>query len=74
MINKTLFVYNSLNLFKILHEIKENLYFEIKHIDQKDYKKVNDIITSFKSEKMSISIVEKFSKMPKILTFCVDAA
>ena len=41
MINKTLFVYNSLNLFKILHEIKENLYFEIKHIDQKDYKKVN---------------------------------
>jgi len=40
MINKTLFVYNSLNLFKILHEIKENLYFEIKHIDQKDYKKL----------------------------------
>ena len=30
MIKKTLFVYNSLNLFNILNEIKENLYFEIR--------------------------------------------
>ena len=41
MINKTLFVYNSLNLFKILDEIKENLYFDIKYIDTKNHKKIN---------------------------------
>ena len=41
MNNKTLFVYNSLNLFKILNEIKENFYFELKYIDTKDYKKIN---------------------------------
>ena len=41
MINKTLFVYNSLNLFKILDEIKENFYFDIKYIDTKNHKKIN---------------------------------
>ena len=41
MINKTLFVYNSLNLFKILHEIKENFYFELEYIDAKNHKKIN---------------------------------
>ena len=41
MINKTLFVYNSLNLFKILDEIKENFYFNIKYIDTKNHKKIN---------------------------------
>ena len=40
MINKTLFVYNSLNLFKILHEIKENFYFELEYIDQKIIKRL----------------------------------
>ena len=50
MINKTLFVYNSLNLFKILHEIKENLYFEIKHIDQKDYKTWSDLMDNSSQE------------------------
>ena len=41
MNNKTLFIYNSRPLFKILNEIKENLNFEIKHIDKKEYKIIN---------------------------------
>ena len=41
MINKTLFVYNSLILFNILNEVKENFYFEIKYIDTDSYKKTN---------------------------------
>ena len=41
MINKTLFVYNSFNLFKILDEIKDNLYFDIKYINTKNHKKIN---------------------------------
>ena len=40
MINKTLFVYNSLNLFNILNEIKENFYFELEYIDQKIIKRL----------------------------------
>ena len=35
MNNKTLFIYNSPYLFKILNEIKRNLNFEIQHIDEK---------------------------------------
>ena len=41
MINKTLFVYNSLDLFNILNEIKENFYFDLKYIDSNNYKKIN---------------------------------
>jgi len=41
MIKKTLFVYNSLNLFHILDEIKKNFYFELEYIDAKKYKKIN---------------------------------
>ena len=41
MIKKTLFVYNSLNLFHILNEIKKNFYFELEYIDAKNYKKIN---------------------------------
>jgi len=41
MIKKTLFVYNSLNLFNILNEIKKNFYFELKYIDKKNHKKTN---------------------------------
>ena len=41
MNNKTLFIYNSPYLFKILNEIKRNLNFEIQHIDEKEYKKIN---------------------------------
>ena len=41
MIKKTLFVYNSLNLFDIINEIKENFYFELKYIDTKNHKKIN---------------------------------
>ena len=77
MINKTLFVYNSLNLFKILHEIKENLYFEIKHIDQKDYKKVNFeqyenylIISTNSNEKIQNCII--INNLPKKITKIVE--
>ena len=41
MINKTLFIYNSPYLFKILNEIKINLNFEIQHINKKEYEKMN---------------------------------
>ncbi len=41
MNNKTLFIYNSPYLFEILNEIKRNLNFEIQHIDEKEYKKIN---------------------------------
>ena len=41
MIKKTLFVYNSLNLFHILNEIKENFYFELEYIDTKNHKRIN---------------------------------
>ena len=41
MVKKTLFVYNSLNLFNILNEIKENFYFKLKYIDTKNHKKIN---------------------------------
>ena len=41
MIKKTLFVYNSLNLFHILNEIKENFYFELEYIDKKNHKKIH---------------------------------
>ena len=41
MIKKTLFVYNSLNLFNIINEIKENFYFELEYIDKKNHKKID---------------------------------
>ena len=39
MIKKTLFVHNSLNLFEILNEIKENLTFDVKYIEKKNLNK-----------------------------------
>ena len=41
MVKKTLFVYNSINLFKILNEIEEYFYFETKYIDEKSFKNFN---------------------------------
>ncbi len=41
MTSKTLFVYNFYELFKILDEIKENLNYEIYHIEEKDLSKQN---------------------------------
>ena len=38
MNNKTLFIYKSPYLFKILDEIKRNLNFEIQQIDEKELK------------------------------------
>ena len=47
MSSKILFVYNSYKLFEILNEIKENLNFEIRYINQIDYKKLN--LSDFKN-------------------------
>ncbi len=41
MTNKTLFVYNFYELFKILDEIAEDLSFEVYNIDKKDLDKFN---------------------------------
>ena len=37
MVKKTLFVYNSINLFRILNEIEEYFHFETKYIDEKNF-------------------------------------
>ena len=41
MIKKTLFVFDSLNLFKIINEIEENFHFKTKYIEKKNFKKTN---------------------------------
>ena len=41
MNSKVLFIYNFKKLFEILNEIKENLNFEVRFIDEKDYKNLN---------------------------------
>ena len=64
MTNKTLFIYNSPYLFKILNEIKKNLNFEIQHIDEKKYKE-----TDFgKLENYSIISIEINNNIKNCLT------
>ena len=77
MIKKTLFVYNSLNLFKILNEIKENLHFEIRYIDKKDFKKINFeeyenylIISNNIDEKIKNCLI--IDNLPKKITKLVE--
>ena len=41
MNSKVLFIYNFKKLFEILNEIKKNLNFEVRFIDEKDYKNLN---------------------------------
>ena len=79
MIKKTLFVYNSLNLFNIINEIKENFYFELEYIDTKSHKKVNFekyknyliISTRFDEKIKNIIIIDnlpiKISKLVEII-------
>ena len=79
MIKKTLFVYNSLNLFKILNEIEENFHFEIRYIDKKEFKKISFeerkhylIITTDNNEKINNCIIidnlpKKITKLTKII-------
>jgi hypothetical protein len=79
MIKKTLFVYNSLNLFNIINEIKEIFYFELEYIDTKSHKKINFekyknylIISTRFDEKIKNSIIIdnlpiKISKLVEII-------
>ena len=41
MNTKTLFIYDSIKLFEILNEIKENFNFEIHYINEKDLQKID---------------------------------
>jgi len=77
MIKKTLFVYNSLNLFKILKEIEENFHFEIRYIDKKDLKKINFeeyqnylIISTSTGEKINNCVI--IDNLPKKITKLVE--
>ena len=64
MSSKILFIYNSIKLFEILNEIKQNLNFETFHIDKNEYKKVDFkkfenylIITTKSSENFENSLL-----------------
>ena len=77
MNNKTLFVYNSLSLFNILNEIKENFYFELKYIDKNNFKKINFeqyenylIISSNFNEKIKNCII--INNLPKKINKLVE--
>ncbi len=79
MIKKTLFVYNSISLFNILNEIKENLYFELEYIDTKSHKKINFekyenyliISTNFNKNVKNCTVIDslpiKISKLLEII-------
>jgi|TARA_B100001093_G_scaffold125842_1_gene118383 hypothetical protein len=79
MIKKTLFVYNSINLFNILNEIKKNFYFELEYIDIKNHKNINFkqyenyliISTKFETEIKNCTIIDnlptKISKLIEII-------
>ena len=79
MIKKTLFVYNSLNLFNILNEIKENFYFELEYISPKNHEKINFdqynnyliISTNFDEKIKNCTIIEnlpiKINKLVEII-------
>lgn len=77
MIKKTLFVYNSLNLFHILNEIKENFYFELEYIDKKNHKKIDFeqyenyliISTNFDEKIKNCAIIDN---LPKKITKLVE--
>ena len=64
MNSKNLFIYDSIKLFEILNEIKENFSFEINHIGKKEYQKLNFneytnylIVTTNISKKISNCLV-----------------
>ena len=76
MIKKTLFVYNSINLFNILNEIKKNFYFELEYIDIKNHKKINFeqyenyliISTKFETEIKNCTIIDNLpTKISKLI-------
>ena len=70
MSNKNLFIYNSIELFKILNEIKHKLNFEINYIDRETYSKKNLnelenylIITTEKNENIQNCLI--IDNLPK---------
>ena len=76
MIKKTLFVYNSLNLFHILNEINKNFYFEVEYIDKKNHKKIDFeqyenyliISTNFDEKIKNCTIIENLpTKITKLI-------
>ena len=77
MSSKILFVYDSIKLFEIFEEIKENLNFEVNYIDKHDYKKLdfknyNDylIVTSKSDAKIENCLI--FKNIPKKISKLVE--
>ena len=72
MNKKTLFVYNSIDLFNILNEIKENFYFELEYIDTKSHKNINfeKSKTNLNSIFLEINNNERFQGLDKIIKKC----
>ena len=60
MNSKNLFIYDSIKLFEILNEIKENFNFEINHINKREYKEID-----FNNYKNYLIITTKFSEKIK---------
>ena len=60
MNSKNLFIYDSIKLFEILNEIKENFNFQIDHISKNEYQKID-----FNEYKNYLIITTKFSEKIK---------
>tara|TARA_B100001057_G_C22787542_1_gene926234 strand:+ start:637 stop:1197 length:561 start_codon:yes stop_codon:yes gene_type:complete len=75
--SKILYVYKSLKLFEILEQIKENLNFEIKYIDNKDVKNLNfdgfeDYLTITVDSCEDIQNCKKIVNLPKKFTKLIE--
>jgi len=77
MNSKNLFIYNSYNLFEILKEIKDQLGFEIHHINKTEYEKLNFeefnnylIITTNHTDEIKECL--KISNIPKKLSSLLE--
>ena len=77
MNSKYLFIYDSIKLFEILNEIKENLNFEINYINKRDFQKMDFyenknylIITTESSESVKNSLV--IDNLPKRINDLIE--
>ena len=78
MVKKTLFVYNSINLFKILNEIEEYFHFETKYIDDKnfknfDFKEYENYIIISNNNKKQIKSCITIDDLPKKINKLVES-